>query len=404
MGERADPSRPGGGRNSLARVLQPVKIEPVGDEPRSGRMKAHRHGHLRHAIARRQGARMKSEGGEDLREIAHDPRAHHVSADTCHPPHGKIETGRRRARAQAAQAKLIGEGRPEGQGAPMSTDDRKPVERPLGEFLRRDDVDRHLRDQRGEQASDQPEIMIERQPGGAAVRGADLNPGSGNRGGVGDEGVMRHRHPHRKPRAAGGKLQIGDPVASGRGKREALLQWREIRDRSGEPEPHARGCLRQPAPQIGRAECGGCADCGDHPADLPEIARAPAESGRQRHRNRDQPGILAGRENAQEVAIAMGEDGNPVPGAQLCREQLLRHHPRLFAQHPVRQDLDQIAASGKKAHPGRAFGGIVQRFAKRAKVNGVERNSAVSRTGCRDRSQSAFPCSNKFRHLISPAL
>ena len=75
-----------------------------------------------------------------------------------------------------------------------------------------------------------------------------------------------------------------------------------------------------------------------------DISVLAAERRGQGHRRRGQAGVLAGEKGAQEIAVTLRGDRDPVARRQADGQQAAGQFAGLFSQGGVGENLDQFAA------------------------------------------------------------
>ena len=335
--------------DDVAIAFEVQQIERLDLQAAAQRSHCHGQGGLGHAIAGDIGPGIEPRPAEPLGELGQRADPDHVAADARDPPAGQFER-RGRARLGPSGAELIAEGRAVGDGAAVARYQVQPQQGPPHEGAGRQQIDRHLATQRGQQEADQPHVMIERQPGHGAVLGHDLKPVAGDGHRVGHQGTVGDHHPGREPRAAGRELDISEVVGAdvGQGHIHGLRQFVQQR-----PDRDAARLIRrlaQPFGVGGGPEHGRGLGRAQHPGDLLDIDRAAAQGRGQGQGGGHQTGILAGKEGADEVGVGLCGQPHPVAGVQAagqqttCQDQGLGpqfgigHRPQAFPPPAIQGD------------------------------------------------------------------
>ncbi len=210
---------------------------------------------------------------------------------------------------------------------------------------------------------------------------------------------MGHRHAQREAGAARGELQVGQPVHVRAGQVGPVIDGRDVADGARELQVQAGAGLLDPFPKAGRPEGGAGAGGLEHASDMLDIGRPPPEGSRQRQGRRDQASVLAGEEGADEVAVGLGDQADPVARLQARGEQSAAQAHGLIPHIAIGQGFDQLAARRIDIHAGADGGRVVQRLGDGAEVGLPE--GAIR--GCRRRSHQAFKLGNGKRCKCSEA-
>ncbi len=334
------------------------------------------------AVTGAEGGGLEPGLGEAVDERLHDVGADHVGAIAGDAPARQVEAllglG---LRAHPARANVVAEGRGVAdRGARVTGDHVEPGERPPGEILGLQIIDRHLQRHRRQEAADQPHVVVPGQPRDAAVGVLDLEPDA-----VGveivEQGMVSDRDAVRKAGRTARILQIGDIVGFGR--------------RKG---PGCRGYIRQRIP-IARGNSG---NLGGRAAEVGELGRieqkrriaaielygelldigfAPAEAGRQRQRHRPGAGIDRAEKAGGEFRAGFRDQGNPIARFQAEGNEAIGVRKRVLAQLGIGVGPGQRAAGIMEIEPARAGRRIIQRLPERFEIGGAT-GQGVERGRC----------------------
>ena len=221
--------------------------------------------------------RVEAGGGEPLGELGQHVGPDHLAADAGHPPARQVET-LGHAGLGAARAQLEGEGRPERDRAAKIGQELQPQQRPAGERRARQVVDGDLRHHGRQAAADQAHVVVERQPGCAAVVAAQRQPVGRDRAGVGRDGALRDQDAAREARAAGGVLDVAGLVGAERHHRpRGDRPSRDLRCGGDAGDLGRRGGLAERGHQVGRRHGDPRARRDEHPAQPLDIGVVAAD-------------------------------------------------------------------------------------------------------------------------------
>ena len=101
---------------------------------------------------------------------------------------------------------------------------------------------------------------------------------------------------------------------------------------------------------------------GKQALELLYVYRMAAQVQRYRHGERDEPDILAGEEQDDEILMGIGDERDVVAALQVQAEKSLGGQPRLLLEVAVRHDGAEPAFCVVEVAAGDAGGSIIQRF------------------------------------------
>jgi len=112
----------------------------------------------------------------------------------------------------------------------------------------------------------------------------------------------------------------------------------------------------------GRGDGHGSGTALQQQAQLPDISIATAKLKGSRHRDRNQTGILTGKEVAMEQRMRVGHDRHPRTTVQTQGTELSCEHERIFTERTVRQLVFELASGAVKIVSGLLESGCVERI------------------------------------------
>ncbi|OAP23972.1 hypothetical protein A4R44_05125 [Amycolatopsis sp. M39] len=243
--------------------------------------------------------------------------AHHSQAGQIQPPHlvGRSVLDRQR------QAEV---GR-EGHGRAVAAHRFQPEPRREREAQRRQEGHRAARQQRCQHETDQPHVVVHRQPAHAPVSSAFEAKGADDGRAVGEHAGVRDPYSFGRRRAARGELQehhvLGeDLLGLGRiarqGFGEQLLRIEDLHPVHSVPER-----VQQTRQVPGHQECA-CSRRAEDVHGVLAVRLELAEAHRRAHRDRDDTGRDRAQEGEDELLLPGDDERDPVSLAQAAPEQL----------------------------------------------------------------------------------
>ena len=283
-------------------------------------------------------------------------------------PRAEVEIGRDLVGA-AARGEVVTEARAVGHGATVAGNHAQPLHRPAREFARRQVVDRGLVGERRHQETDQPHVVIERQPARGAVTGREVEPARPDHAGqIGHQGALHDPHAVRVTRAAGRELDVAIILRPERPQVDRLL-GQSVDHAHAAVQAHRRELLggvaeiaRQIVDPDGRHRARGR----ELAAQLVEIGLLAADPDRDRHRYRQQACILSAEEQVEETRPGVGRDKKTVVLGEARADQLAGRHMGPFTDIVPAQRRPDLALGAVNGDAGLALRGIVQHFRHRA--------------------------------------
>ena len=158
-----------------ARTPSPQSTQSTGT-PRPSSRERHRQRRLGQTIARQERRGVETRRARSARRTARARGPDHLAADAGDPPRSTDRSSAMRLVGRAAHAELIAERRAERDRPAVLGHNLEPGQRPPREARGRDVIDRGLGHHRRQAAADQAHVVVERQPGDAAVAGRQPRP------------------------------------------------------------------------------------------------------------------------------------------------------------------------------------------------------------------------------------
>ncbi len=194
-----------------------------------------------------------------------------------------------------------------------------------------------------------------------------------------EQGAVGDRDSVREAGRAARILEISDVVAARQGK----LGGRGLD--LGERFPGAArdsklgGGVSGEIGKLFRVEEQGRVAASEHDLQLVDIGLASAEAGRERQRNRPQPGVDRAEESGGELGAGLGDQCEAVAGLQPEGDEAAGVGERLGAKLGIRISARQRSAGVVEIEAAAPLRGIIERFAKGLEVG----NPARLVIGCR---------------------
>ncbi len=349
----------GVGRNGAPRQLVVGAIDDVGPERLIDIGEGAGKRRFGHAIARQECPLVEPGrcqlAGKGIQHLG----AHHVAADAGNAPGAEVKA--RRAAVDAPAGEIVTEGGRIAYGRTVVRHELEPQDGPACKRSRRQVVDAHLAHHGREAETDQPHVVIKRQPRKGAVIGPHLEAVPQDAAHIGRHRLLGDEHALGAGGRAGGILDIGDLVGGERLEPGLALGQglkRLVGENRNDASP-AGGLAHQTLKVLrGHHDRGGSRR--QHAANALHEGIAAADMDAVGHRAGHEAGILAAEEHRHEFGARFSHDRHP--GAALEAEPLQsqRHRDGALAQHAIGQDMRQFAARRIEVEPGRTAGGVIE--------------------------------------------
>ena len=262
--------------------------------------------------------------------------AQHLCADTGDTPAAQVKLLQVCA-ADPAGAEFVTERRRERDGAAVPADQAQPLQGAYGKIPRALVVDRQLGGDGTQDEPDQAHVMVERQPGCAAIAFVYFQPGSRDPLKVAHYRLAGNDYALRSTGAARGKLQVCRFFGSAWFKR--VLRRGDIGQLFRCAQPFevvvVGGSFLEKADELLMRDGYLCLAAGQQALELLNVNRVTAEIERYRHGERHQPDVLAGEEQDDEIRVGIGHQGNVITAFQIEAEQSPGRDPGLLLQFTV---------------------------------------------------------------------
>ena len=224
-----------------------VRIDPVDDDALQQRRETDCQRAFRHPVTRHKRAGIESRRCQQLGKAVRQLRTNRFGADACDAPRRKVIPDDVLG-TDPASAKVVAEWRAERNGRLGAGHQLQPAPRAHGEVTGVEIVDRALRRHRRQHAADEPHVMIERQPGYAAVIRPNIEAMIDDAVQVAEYRFLLYDHAARETGAPRRVLQVRRLGGAARPQRDILLrQLVECGGRSYERQVNAFGCFAKEA-------------------------------------------------------------------------------------------------------------------------------------------------------------
>ncbi|MQM38259.1 hypothetical protein KBTX_02269 [wastewater metagenome] len=308
-----------------------------------------------------------------LGEAAQRLRADELRAHAGDPPAREVEL-LDVAVAHASGAEVIAERRREGDRAAVAADQPQPLDGAHREVAGAHVVHGALGGQRAEEQPDHAHVVVEGQPGGAAVACMDAEAVAHDAPEVAHHRLGTDDHAPRCLGAPGGELQVRDLLRA-RGLRCRLRRF-EARQGFRGVQPHTRD-PRGGLVEEGLERLGGQGDARpglfQQPADLVHVGLPATQVQGHRQRDGHEPGILAGKEHLRERRGGLGDHRDALAALHPQPDQAPGGGQRAPAQLAVGHGLGESSAGVMEVQPGVSLRRVVQRLGERGKGPWIER-------------------------------
>ena len=350
-----------------------IGVDPVDDDAALERREADRERAFGHAVAGNERVRIESGRREQLGEAVRQLGANGLGADPGDAPRAQVVV-RDVLGTNPARAKLVAERRAERDGRLRVGHQLEPAPRAHREIARVEIVDRALRRHRGQHAADETHVVVERQPRDAAVVGLDVEAVIDHAGEIAEHRVLRDDDAARKARAARRVLQVCGFGRAARLQCDLLLrQLIEVGGRAREGEVHAFGGLAQETQELARRRGDRCPATDEQAAQPGDVGGMASEIRRCRQRHRNETGVLAREEEAQEIRAGLRDHRDARAALERQRQKPPGELLRLLAQHSIRKHRGELAAAGVEVRARLSLGGVIQRVGEAREIGAPKR-------------------------------